>query len=155
MFKGEKFNKAIIDFIVGLGAVKDKYFSTENLRWVLETRYGKLNISLSEPEKRQDSFFIFRRFEEPERAIMVTDNKRSGKWNLCLSDMDEGIKLFKSQIESITRIDKEYLDTFNPGDRIFGGYIKIADKPDNHIEDCFLDDKGEIIHYSTILERQK
>ena len=145
MIKGEKFNKAIIDYIVSLGAVKTE----DNLRFVLETRYGKLNISLRKPDK-QKTFLIFTQFEEPKRAKGITGNPISGKWNFYINDMN-GIKSFKNQIKLITSIDKEYLDTFNPGDKTLGGYIKIADQPDNHIIDCFLNTKGEIKHYSTIL----
>jgi len=48
---------------------------------------------------------------------------------------------------------KDYLDIFKPGEIVDGRYIKIKDKPDNHIIDCFLDmSNGKIIHFTSLMK---
>jgi hypothetical protein len=97
MTKSEKFNKAIKKIVEDKGAKK-----ISHNKWEIDTKHGKLNISLHEPEKRQKLFSVFTRFEEPERAKQHTHcNPHSGKWNFHIIDMDECINIFQSSLNKV------------------------------------------------------
>lgn len=100
MIKGEKFNKTIQKIVEKLGA---KDGSSNLYKWSLNTIYGELLITVHEPRKRQKSFSVFCRFDEPERSKNHTDcNPYSGKWNFHYSKMNECIELFEFHLKKVT-----------------------------------------------------
>ena len=102
MIKGEKFNKAIIKILNECGATE--VWKQFGLEWKVETHYGLLNVRLDTPKKRQNTFYIFCKFEEPEKAKKIANNEYSGKWNFLLSDMKDCIETFEHHLKLITGI---------------------------------------------------
>lgn len=103
MINGEKFNKAIIEILKKHGAWENlsQYSYSE---WKLYTHYGILHVSLREPEKRQESFWVFCHFEDTKLARPIGGT--SGKNNIIGVSVDKGIEDFKFFLESITGMTK-------------------------------------------------
>ena len=101
MIKGKQFNNAIQKVIEERGAkivISCDYYK----EWEIETKYGKLSITLYPPKKRPELFSVFTRFKEPEKAKEHTDcNPYSGKWNFHIIDMKEGIKIFTNSLDNV------------------------------------------------------
>ena len=103
MIKSEMFNKAITKMVLKHGAKKADYW----YKWIIDTNYGKLYITVHEPEKRQKLFSVFCRFLEPDKAKLHTScNPYSGKWNFHITEMKECIQIFEYHLKFITGMTK-------------------------------------------------
>ena len=101
------FNKKVIKAIIELGA---KPYPNQSFcdQYFIETKAGKLDITLHREDKPSKIYSIFCRFEDPKKATEVLTpynasnlNKYSGKWNYHMSNDKE---LFAQFIECLTEI---------------------------------------------------
>ena len=99
------FNKAISNLIFELGG-NEKVASKHELRYLINTKAGALDIYLSKPEYHSAIFSIFCKFDNVKSATPILRgderlNKHNGKWNFHTFDAEEGIQLFTNSLKSI------------------------------------------------------
>jgi hypothetical protein len=81
MTKRQKFIKLVSKGLEELGAEKLEETYYPSVRYKLQTRVGRLDITMPVDEDSR-VLTVFSRFDEPDRAKEITDcNIYSGKWN--------------------------------------------------------------------------
>jgi len=91
--KVENLLKSLVDNVSFEPLIKD---STQ--RYKIDTKYGKLNISLHDDS---EVYSIFMRFDNPELIQDIDDrgmNKYSGKWNIHTWSEEEALDEFEKRI---------------------------------------------------------
>ena len=103
----QAFNNRVIKAVKELGGVvKTLPFDLYQLE--IETKAGKLNISVHEATKASDVFSIFCRFEDVDKANKVLSednsinlNRYSGKWNFHYLGADSCFDVFVMSLKEI------------------------------------------------------
>jgi hypothetical protein len=139
----QKFNKTVEKIVLALGGVPDTFY-----KWVIETKAGKLYVSVHEAEASK-LFSIFCRFDDPKLANETLSphnksnlNPHSGKWNYHMSNMEDCLNSFQDSLEKIgteTEIANLY-DLRIPFSSEVSGEERIA----RAIRDCFNRHKGKL-----------
>lgn len=139
----QKFNKRVEKLILSLGGVPDTFY-----KWVIETKAGKLFVTVHEPEASK-VFSIFCRFDDPKLANeMLPENCKgnlniySGKWNFHYEDADVCLQILEwrlKEIDALTEIAMLY-DLRIPFSSEVSGEERIA----RAIRDCFNRHKGKL-----------
>lgn len=103
----EAFNKKVVKAIVKLGAKPYKEQGHAH-RYFIETKAGKLDISLHKEDKPSKIFSIFCCFDDPKKAVEVLSpsnadnlNKHSGKWNYHFRGADGCFDTFMYSLQEI------------------------------------------------------
>lgn len=140
-----KFNKKVEKIVLALGGIIN---ATDPYKWAIDTKAGKLYITVHEPESSK-VFSIFCIFDDPKLAneMLSSSNKtnlniHSGKWNYHCSNESDCLEMFQNsvkEIESTTELAGLY-DLRVP----FGGNITINESISRAIRDCFLRHNGKI-----------
>lgn len=102
-----KFNKDVIKEIVGLGAKPNPDQSWHD-SYSIQTKAGKLDVTLFREEKPSEVFSIFCRFDDPKLANEVLDatnkenlNTYSGKWNYHYRSGESCLEVFMMSLKEI------------------------------------------------------
>ena len=103
----QKFNKRVTKEIEALGA-KPCDQAYHRPRFEIQTKAGRLQITLDDDTCKSGIFTIFSCFDEPERAKNVLSlsnasnlNSYSGKWNFHYTDADDCFNIFISGLKEI------------------------------------------------------
>ena len=94
--KVEKILKSLVD------DVSFKSLISSHIECIIETKYGKLNISLH--DDKSEVYSIFMRFDNPELIKDIDDrsmNKYSGKWNIHTWSEEEALGEFEKRITMV------------------------------------------------------
>jgi len=77
-------------------------------KYELETKVGKLSISLGEHYPFSKMYWIYTRFENPVTASKYFNcDKYNGKWNFYSYDYKDVLETFKDNIEEVISLSKE------------------------------------------------
>jgi hypothetical protein len=99
--KSAKFNKAIIDFAISLGAtIKER---SEDWRTVLDLKTIVGNMTITIYDKQEVCYTVFCKFDNPTKARKKFNcNGFSGKYNNHIGgcDVDNAIEIAKIHIET-------------------------------------------------------
>lgn len=100
-----KFDKKVEKLVLQLGG-KETYKWESSTGWTIETKAGKLDVSVH--HDKSSIYSIFCRFDDPKKAVEVLTptnasnlNKHSGKWNYHMSDEKEILAIFESSVREI------------------------------------------------------
>jgi hypothetical protein len=139
----QKFNKKVEKIVLALGGVPDSFY-----KWVIETKAGKLFISVHEAEASK-LFSIFCCFDDPRLAneMLSTSNKsnlnqHSGKWNYHFSSEEDCLAIFTSSLKEIeTSTEIANLYDLRIG---FSSEVTGEERIARAIRDCFNRHKGKL-----------
>ena len=139
----QKFNNKVEKIVLALGGIPDTFY-----KWVIETKAGKLYVSVHEAEA-SGLFSIFCRFDEPRLANEVLSlsnksnlNPHSGKWNYHVLDMDVCLSMFENGIKEIeTETEIANLYDLRIG---FSSEVSGEERIARAIRDCFHRHKGKL-----------
>lgn len=105
------FNKRVIKTIVELGAKPYPVTTSpgSTFHWYyIDTKAGKLDITLHEETSSSKIYSIFCCFDDPKKAAEVLSegnklnlNHHSGKWNFHISDAGDCIEIFVISLKEI------------------------------------------------------
>jgi len=139
----QKFNNKVEKIVLALGGIPTNFY-----KWVIETKAGKLYVSVHEAEASK-LFTIFCCFDEPKLANETLPsnckgnlNEFSGKWNYHFQDEEICLQVFQTrlkEIETATEIANLY-DLRIPFSSEVAGEERIA----RAIRDCFNRHKGKL-----------
>lgn len=139
----QKFNNKVGKIVLALGGIPDTFY-----KWVIETKAGKLYISVHEAEASK-LFSIFCRFDDAKLANEILPenckgnlNNYSGKWNFHFQDEEICLQVFQSrlkEIEATTEIANLY-DLRIP----FSSDVSGSERISRAIRDCFNRHKGKL-----------
>ena len=139
----QKFNNKVEKIVLALGGIPDTFYN-----WVIETKAGKLYVSVHEAEASK-LFSIFCRFDDPKLANEVLSsfnksnlNPYSGKWNYhsqsesdCLNSFQESLKLIETESELANLYDLRIS---------FSSEVSGEERIARAIRDCFFRHNGKI-----------
>ncbi len=139
----QKFNNKVEKIVLALGGIPDTFYN-----WVIETKAGKLYVSVHEAEASK-LFSIFCRFDDPKLANEVLSsfnksnlNPYSGKWNYhsqsesdCLNSFQESLKLIETESELANLYDLRIS---------FSSEVSGEERIARAIRDCFNRHNGKL-----------
>jgi hypothetical protein len=102
----DSFNEKVISILTDeFGNIEPEYYNTSMTRYVIDSKYGKLRISLH--NDKSELYSIFMQFMNPSSIIFGSldipseMNPYSGKWNIHTMDEAEALLEFEKRIKQI------------------------------------------------------
>lgn len=95
------FNNAITAILDRIAAVKTEE-NTISFRYEIKTEFGRVCVSLSQPEKSQvfSVYLRFRDYDENEEKLKAKGIEHY-KWNVCEWEAKDAISAFKWKLEKL------------------------------------------------------
>jgi hypothetical protein len=104
----KKFHSNVRKYLCSIGATRENPIEdTERSQYVLDTKVGKLDITLHSDSEKYSVASIFTRFQDIGRVNKSginfggALNPHSGKWNFHFADENECLEHFKNCIDKI------------------------------------------------------